>query len=75
MAHPLVVRYDGYRFRLFSHDNLKPNSLAGNFVNDILPLQDGTIELIPPKNGGFSCQLKLPKVTPEQKNKKLYQTN
>jgi ligand-binding sensor domain-containing protein/signal transduction histidine kinase len=38
-----LVRYDGYRFRLFSHNYQDPKSLPGNFVRDILPLQDGTI--------------------------------
>jgi ligand-binding sensor domain-containing protein/signal transduction histidine kinase len=38
-----LVRYDGYRFRLFSKNHQDPKSLSGNFIRDILPLPDGTI--------------------------------
>lgn len=48
-----IVRYDGYRFRLFAHDTQKSDSLAGNFVGDILPLSDGTI-WIASEPGGVS---------------------
>lgn len=48
-----LVRYDGYRFRLFAHDKQDHHSLAGNFVNDILPLEDGTI-WIGTEPGGLS---------------------
>ena len=48
-----VVRYDGYRFRLFTHDTQKPESLGGNFIRDILPLSDGSI-WISTEPGGVS---------------------
>jgi ligand-binding sensor domain-containing protein/signal transduction histidine kinase len=48
-----IVRYDGYRFRLFTHDTQKNKSLGGNFIRDILPLSDGSI-WISTEPGGVS---------------------
>ncbi|WP_088330659.1 sensor histidine kinase [Lacimicrobium sp. SS2-24] len=38
-----LVRYDGYRFKLFSHDDQDPYSLAGNFVQSIHTLDNGQL--------------------------------
>jgi ligand-binding sensor domain-containing protein/signal transduction histidine kinase len=46
-----IVRYDGYRFRLFTHDTQKSGSLAGNFIRDILPLSDGSIWISTERRG------------------------
>jgi signal transduction histidine kinase len=43
--------------------------LVYNFVTQLL---GGTIKLMPASEHGFSCQLILPKVAPEQTNKKSY---
>jgi len=47
-----IVRYDGYRFRLFTHDTQKSGTLAGNFIRDILPLSDGSIWISTEPGGG-----------------------
>ena len=38
-----VVRYDGYRFRLFKFDNKNPQSIGGDFVSTIWPAPDGRV--------------------------------
>lgn len=38
-----VVRYDGYRFKLFEHDPEDESSLGGNFVRDINVFDDGNL--------------------------------
>ncbi|MCC2618201.1 hypothetical protein LJ739_18235 [Aestuariibacter halophilus] len=40
-----VVRYDGYRFKLFEHDPEDTSSLGGNFVRNIKVMDDGTLWL------------------------------
>jgi len=38
-----LVRYDGYRFRRFAHDDTDPTSLAGDYVNVLWAGTDGKI--------------------------------
>ncbi len=38
-----LVRYDGYRFRKFSHKASDPFSLAGNYVNSLALAKDGRL--------------------------------
>jgi signal transduction histidine kinase/ligand-binding sensor domain-containing protein len=38
-----LVRYDGYRFQRFVHDESNPASLPGNFITAIWPAPDGRL--------------------------------
>ncbi len=38
-----LIRYDGYRFRRFTHTPSDPNSLAGDFIYSLLATPDGKI--------------------------------
>ncbi|MDF2176819.1 two-component regulator propeller domain-containing protein [Aliiglaciecola sp. CAU 1673] len=38
-----LVRYDGYRFKLYIHDEDDPQSLGGNFVRALVARKDGSI--------------------------------
>ncbi len=38
-----LVRYDGYRFRLFSHDPDDPESLSGNYIRTLWLASDGRL--------------------------------
>ena len=48
-----LVRYDGYRFKLFTLDENDPQSIGGNFVRDIYVNKDGTL-WISAEPGGIS---------------------
>ncbi|MBC3863397.1 diguanylate cyclase [Undibacterium jejuense] len=38
-----LVRYDGYRFRKFVHDDNNPSSLPGDYVTALMSAQDGKL--------------------------------
>jgi ligand-binding sensor domain-containing protein/signal transduction histidine kinase len=38
-----LIRYDGYRYRRFAYEPGRPGSLAGNYVETLLPLPDGRV--------------------------------
>lgn len=38
-----LVRYDGYRFKLYNHDEQDPRSIGGNFVRALVARADGSI--------------------------------
>ena len=38
-----IVRYDGYRFRKFVHDDTNPASLPGDYVTALMSAQDGKL--------------------------------
>ncbi|RTE86508.1 MULTISPECIES: two-component regulator propeller domain-containing protein [Gammaproteobacteria] len=48
-----LVRYDGYRFRLFKNDLHTPSSIAGNFVRDTLAAERGHV-WVATEPGGIS---------------------
>jgi len=46
-----LVRYDGYRFRLFQYHKDDPDSLSGNFVNTLWAAPDGRVWVGTRSNG------------------------